>query len=68
MGRLVEEIRVLSIELGDDRTFNVVIEERLQLDLRPTADIMHMGKFRKGDIRLTSAGNHRPEAGGGGVK
>jgi hypothetical protein len=53
MGRLIEKIRFLSIQLRDNRSFSLMVDEGVQQELRATTDIMDMSEFREGDVRLS---------------
>ena len=52
MGGLIEEVRLFSVELRDDRSFCLMIDEGVQQELRSPADVMHMRELREGDVRL----------------
>ena len=52
MSGLIKEVRLFPIELCDNRAFSLVIDERVQQELRSPADVMHMRELRKGNIRL----------------
>ena len=52
MSGLIEEVRLFSIELRDNRPLSFVIDERVQQELRSPADVMHVCKFREGHIRF----------------
>jgi hypothetical protein len=52
MGRLIEKVRILPVELRHDRPFRLMIDEGIQQELRSPADVMHMRELREGDIRL----------------
>ena len=52
MSGLIEEVRLFSIELRDDRPFSLMIDEGVQQELRSPADVMHMRELREGDVRL----------------
>ena len=52
MGGLIEEVRLFSIELRDNRSFSLMIDEGVQQELRSPADVMHMRELCERDVRL----------------
>jgi hypothetical protein len=57
MGGLIEEVRLFPIELRDDRTLRLMIDKRVQQELRSPANVMHMRELREGNVRLPVQGH-----------
>jgi hypothetical protein len=57
MGGLIEEVRLFPIELRDDRPFSLMIDKRVQQELRSPTDVMHMSELRERDVRFPMQGH-----------
>src|SRR6476620_78397 len=60
--RLIEQLRVLSVQLRHDRTLGLMIVQRVQQKLWSAADVMHMGKLGEDHIRLPLPSHHESKA------
>ncbi len=63
LGRLIEQERILAVDLRDDRPFDFAVDQGVQEILGPPADIADMGKLRERHIRSPLRRDDAPERG-----
>src|SRR5690349_4686816 len=63
MRRLIKELRILAVQLRDDRPLLFVIPQRIEQKLGPPTDVVDMRELGEDHIGFSLASRHEPKGG-----